>query len=120
MAADLPTTIDELIAAREFENLRIDGYYEILSFPPEFLSDEGRSEVNQALSWSNSRFKLLTGSIEALQALVDNNYPTREPQFASVGVVNELRLRLLMISNAVAEFQEFPEGHLIVSEEMPV
>lgn len=115
----LKDLLEELESAHRYEQDRITGHNELLSFPtPVLLSETGRAEVSEALAWSTRRLALLATAIQALQALVDDLYPDRRTQFALAEVIKELRLRLQLMGLAVAEFQESPVGNLTIGAEI--
>jgi len=116
----IESLLAELKAAEEFESHRIHGYTEILSFPPNLLTDNSRNEVNEALSWSQDRLMNISAAIEGLAFLISHHYPERVQQIAPQIVIDELKLRLESMRLAVGEFESPPLGELIVGEETPI
>ena len=112
--------IEELSVALAFEDVRIQGYNELLSFPVSLLSEESRVEVGEAISWSSQRLSLIQTGLQALQALWNHGYPIRLQQIAGEPVIVELQSKLQALQIAVAEFDIAPEAILTVSEELPI
>jgi len=112
--------IEELSAAEAFEQIRRSGYDEILAIPATLLSPETRSEVFDALQWSNLRYSKIIQAKEAVQELFINVYPQHVQQIASESVISELEERLEMMRIAVAEFETAPLGALDISEQIVI
>lgn len=112
--------INELLAAENFELIRIVGFDELIALPPNLLSDATRDEVAEALRWSLSRQVALAKAIEAVNILSEHGYPLRPQQIAPLAVITELNERLDAMRIAVAEFETAPTGSAEVSDEIPI
>lgn len=104
MTASLTDVLKDLTQAEAYEQERITGYVVILSFPPNLLSVLSHDEVTEALQWSRDRLAKISAGLAAVKVLLAHGYPAREQQLAPPEVLEELRLRLLAMQLAIAEF----------------
>lgn len=111
---------DELTTAETFEQVRLNGYDEILSMPASLLSNTTRDEVIEAMKWSKSRLLDIQQSIDAVKKLITGGYPSRVQQIADQTVITELQNRLEMMRLAVAEFQTPPVATVNISDEIAI
>lgn len=118
--SEISNFLAELQAAKEFEDSRVKGYEEILSFPATLLSLEARKEVDEAYVWSLTRANLINAALISVSTLLEAGYPERLGQIAPATIISELKDRLLNLSLAVAEFSPPPEAVLNVSPEIKV
>lgn len=95
----------ELKDAQAFEETRINGYKEILSFPSTILSSEARDDVTKAINWSTGRHNAVQRAITSIQALLENGYPDRERVIVSGNVLNELLRDLENFKLAIDELE---------------
>lgn len=112
--------ITELIAAENFELIRIVGFDEILALPENLLSDATRIEVQEALQWSLDRQVAIAKALEVVSILSEHGYPMRPQQIAPLSAITELNERLDSMRIAVAEFEAAPTGSAQISDEIPV
>jgi hypothetical protein len=114
----IETFLEEIIKAEVFETIRIRGYTEMLSFSNDLLSEPARSEISEAIFWSNARHQLISTAIQAITELLNNGYPDRVQQIASSDVIDELIKDLQYITLAVAEFNAPPKAVITVGPEV--
>jgi hypothetical protein len=107
----------ELDGAKEFEEIRIRGYSEMLCCPL-FLTDEARNEVQQAKDWSDNRLRLIVNAIITTENLINDGYPERDEQRATSNVIAEFNERLRVMTISIGEFKEIPSGVLTVGDEV--
>jgi hypothetical protein len=115
----LPDLLVECQSAQAFERDRIIGFHELLGIPNEFLSGAAKTEVIEALSWSEHRLALLVTLESALSDLINDGYPGRDRQQALLTVVKEFRDRLRNMELAVKEFESYPQVKIVAGKDLP-
>lgn len=120
----IATFLTELNDAKAFEDIRIIGYQEVLSLPPNLLSALARNEVNEGIVWSQTRANLLELTIVAVTNLLNNTYPDRVAQIAPAEVIAELAAILAKLQVAIGEIKVATvsaiDGTTTVSTEHPI
>jgi hypothetical protein len=109
--------LDELLIAKAFEEVRLVGYEELLSFHPPLLSNEVLERVSIAHSWSNQRLTYINNNLSTLADLQQHNYPERPPQISNHEGILELNKALLVMQIAIGEFEEAPTLELTFGPE---
>lgn len=118
MATDLPQLEDELGKAREFEQIRIQGYNEILALSGGVA--EVSAEVREGLAWSAEREQRLGVALEAVVNLMDHGYPARVEQIAPATVIAQIQAYVDAMTAALHELHEPPVGAFQVGPEVRV
>ena len=115
----IDTLLDEVNAAKAFEDNLIIGYQEFSSIPSALLSPEAHAEIAEGLQWSLTRSSKLAAAQNVLHALKDNGYPLREQQIAPESIIAELASRLSLMQLAFNEFSVV-KGKITVGPEVPI
>lgn len=112
---------NELTESERYERDRIDGYASLLAAPERLLSQEAKTELNEAIRWSEVREQLIRDHIQTGKALIEHGYPDRLQQVAPQSVIDELNNLLEDERKAVGEFLQnlTTKGTLTVGPEVP-